>query len=751
MTEIDSEGFLGYYYYNGSDISGTNESGRFIPEDAKLDVTYAVFEGLVALMAVIGNAMVIVVFKRERRLRRRTNFYIISLATADFLVGLLGVPFAVLSSIGLPRNLYACLFTISLLIVLCTISIFCLVAVSVDRYWAILHPMAYSRNVRTKTAIVIISLCWLAGSIIGFLPLFGWHETPQVDTCLFLKVMDYDYLVFLYFATIITPALIMLAFYAHIYRVILKQLRQIVTMNPMGTLSSESRRSSDSSRIRISTSKSPSCKPGHSHGGTMLRVLGAAQKREVKATQNLSIIVLFFMICWIPLYTINCIVAFCRDCKIPPTLMLFCIILSHLNSAVNPLLYAYHLKDFRAALRNLILTMIGYDVSNQELNYRASLASQHQFVQRHSVMDRRLSPQPKIYVDSPVYLRSQQLLQQQQRHQQSILIQQHPLGCTESEASFNVLHKKRLITSTRSDPGSPNILISTSAISDSPVDSNCSTPQRYEMGLFDKSDFKMWRISEVSSVHENSGNRKSIYDNDDAEDHSELILVYTESKDHSLQRAESIERQLQEEHAVELVSRSDTIKDQSNETPEFGLRLTEEDCNHSSLYSFVLSKRRSQSTCCILQENNFGSSVNDPIFLIEQASPQRILTNNVSQPDVNNTVYRNTNCANHYSSSNLVDNYNNNCNNKSSPKFGSTEGKAAVGDKHQRPISRSLSLFSNPQQDEQNSTQKSLSPISNTESVYTSHSSLFNLFSSNGAKQRKCSFKLNKRSTSNDK
>lgn len=119
----------------------------------ELNLTYAIFELLVAIVAVIGNAMVIIVFKRERRLRRRTNYYIVSLAMADFLVGLLGIPFAILASVGLPRNLHACLFTISLLVVCCTISIFCLVAVSVDRYWAILHPMAYSRNVRTKTAI----------------------------------------------------------------------------------------------------------------------------------------------------------------------------------------------------------------------------------------------------------------------------------------------------------------------------------------------------------------------------------------------------------------------------------------------------------------------------------------------------------------------------------------------------------------------------------------------------------------------
>lgn len=118
-----------------------------------LNVPYTIFEILVALVAVVGNAMVIYVFRIERKLRRRTNYYIVSLAIADLFVGLFGIPFAILAAIGLPTNLHACLFTISLLVVLCTISIFCLVAVSIDRYWAILHPMAYSRNVRTRTAI----------------------------------------------------------------------------------------------------------------------------------------------------------------------------------------------------------------------------------------------------------------------------------------------------------------------------------------------------------------------------------------------------------------------------------------------------------------------------------------------------------------------------------------------------------------------------------------------------------------------
>ena len=72
-------------------VNGT----QFLEEDKtkvklELNVPYTIMEALVAFFAVIGNALVIIVFYRERRLRRRTNYYIISLATADFLVGLLG-------------------------------------------------------------------------------------------------------------------------------------------------------------------------------------------------------------------------------------------------------------------------------------------------------------------------------------------------------------------------------------------------------------------------------------------------------------------------------------------------------------------------------------------------------------------------------------------------------------------------------------------------------------------------------------
>lgn len=159
------------------------------------------------------------------------------------------------------------------------------------------------------------------------------------------------------------------------------QVRQTITITAKGA-------GNKSSEQRISITKT--------QGGSMLRVLGAARKREVKATQNLSIIVLFFMMCWFPLYTINCIKAFCPDCFVHPLLTYGCIVLSHLNSAVNPVLYAYHLKDFRAALKSFIFKIFGKELQQPDINYRFSIASQRRFT---SLLDqKRSSMQPKIYV-----------------------------------------------------------------------------------------------------------------------------------------------------------------------------------------------------------------------------------------------------------------------------------------------------------------------------------------------------------------
>lgn len=62
------------------------------------NLAYILAEILIACLAVIGNFLVIFVFYRVKKLQKRTNYFIISLAVADFLTGLVGIPIALLVS-----------------------------------------------------------------------------------------------------------------------------------------------------------------------------------------------------------------------------------------------------------------------------------------------------------------------------------------------------------------------------------------------------------------------------------------------------------------------------------------------------------------------------------------------------------------------------------------------------------------------------------------------------------------------------
>jgi adenosine receptor A2a len=192
-----------------------------------VDYLYTISEATLAILSAVGNMFVLVVFCKFRELRTVTNYYVISLAVADFLVGLIGIPFAIVVSVGLPKNFEACLFMGSLLMLLCTGSIFSLVAVSIDRYVAIIYPLSYPRRMSPFTALMIIISCWILAALIGILPVLGWNRgRPPVPRCFFLEVIDTKYLVFIYFVTIIGPVIFISGVYIRIYQEVRRQVGQ---------------------------------------------------------------------------------------------------------------------------------------------------------------------------------------------------------------------------------------------------------------------------------------------------------------------------------------------------------------------------------------------------------------------------------------------------------------------------------------------------------------------------------------------
>lgn len=55
-------------------------------------VIIAIIEVLAGVVSVIGNAVVIYVMTRDKMLKRLSNYYVISIAVADFLAGIILIP-----------------------------------------------------------------------------------------------------------------------------------------------------------------------------------------------------------------------------------------------------------------------------------------------------------------------------------------------------------------------------------------------------------------------------------------------------------------------------------------------------------------------------------------------------------------------------------------------------------------------------------------------------------------------------------
>ena len=96
--------------------------------------------GLVTMATIVGNVFVMVAISVERHLRANVaNYLIASLTVADLLVAALVMPLAAVNDVthGWPLGRQLCDAWVSFDVLCCTSSILHLVAISLDRYWAV--------------------------------------------------------------------------------------------------------------------------------------------------------------------------------------------------------------------------------------------------------------------------------------------------------------------------------------------------------------------------------------------------------------------------------------------------------------------------------------------------------------------------------------------------------------------------------------------------------------------------------------
>jgi len=137
-----------------------------------------------AVFTVTGNVLVMAAVACEPCLQAGvTNYFVVSLAVADLVIGAVVMPFGIVIEVTggwWPFGADWCDVWHSFDVLASTASILNLSVIALDRYWAITDPIAYPGRMSTARAFVFIGLVWVCSATISFPAIAWWRHSAAV-------------------------------------------------------------------------------------------------------------------------------------------------------------------------------------------------------------------------------------------------------------------------------------------------------------------------------------------------------------------------------------------------------------------------------------------------------------------------------------------------------------------------------------------------------------------------------------------
>ncbi|XP_075057034.1 trace amine-associated receptor 4-like [Mixophyes fleayi] len=284
------------------------------------------------ILTIMGNLMVIISVSHFTQLHTPTNFLILSLAIADFLVGLIIMPYSMVRSVtscwyfgDIFCKIHSCFD-----VMLCTTSIFHLFFISVDRYYAICHPLNYYRKITIPVVEVFLCVSWSWPFLYSFgLTLSNKHmEGIQnyvatlscTGSCIlvFNKLWGTISLLICFFI----PGILMIGIYIHIVFIARKQAKAITKHT-----NSLCNKKATSSRTYMNV--------------------------ENKAARTLSLVMGAFLLCWSPFFVVTVIDPYINFSTSEDAFNAV-LWLGYFNSTLNPIIYALFYPWFKKSFACII-------------------------------------------------------------------------------------------------------------------------------------------------------------------------------------------------------------------------------------------------------------------------------------------------------------------------------------------------------------------------------------------------------------
>ncbi|XP_048356668.1 5-hydroxytryptamine receptor 2B [Sphaerodactylus townsendi] len=439
----------------------TSGSGNESTQPATAEEHRFHWAALLILMVIIptigGNILVILAVSLEKKLQYATNYFLMSLAVADLLVGLLVMPIAlltVMSEIAWPLPQDLCPVWLFLDVLFSTASIMHLCAISLDRYVAIKKPIQASQYNSRATTLIKITVVWLISIGIALpIPIRGLGEdtaTLTNFTCLLTPQRFGDFILYGSVAAFFIPLAIMVVTYFLTIRALRKKahlinkLPQRLNWSAVSTVfQRDVTPSSSPEKLAMLNGSRKDKALAKGNEELLMRRMSTMGKKSVQTLTNeqraskvLGIVFFLFLLMWCPFFITNITSVLCKSAcreRIIQKLMEIFVWIGYVSSGVNPLVYTLFNKTFREAFGRYMtcnyrtsLTARGLRKCSSRLSFRNSVAENSKLFMMHHGMRNGISP---VVYQSPIQSSSAILLD-------TLLLTENEVDKTEEQVSY---------------------------------------------------------------------------------------------------------------------------------------------------------------------------------------------------------------------------------------------------------------------------------------------------------------------------
>ena len=303
-----------------SNITSNRTSGSITIEPT--DAWYWVIRGIIAVLTIAGNGLVIYFVVSKRRLRVSNNWFVLSLAVADFCVGLFTTPSGLACAFYCECDWRLQITFYNFLLFASTLNLW---AMAIDRYIGIVHSLRYTSLMTTSRVIGMVTMAWGISLIAAFARFIWWFDDSGGG-----RMIDKYYRVVLDLFFGIFSCVVLLFIYLRILFISRKLAKQAATQV----------KDVNYNQAKSQDLELPSVAKRH------------RRTRRNSSARVLGSVVLLFVLC----YILSIYISFCLNFKlrsVNPLVASISLLLVHCNSCVNFVVYAFMKSDIRVELKRL--------------------------------------------------------------------------------------------------------------------------------------------------------------------------------------------------------------------------------------------------------------------------------------------------------------------------------------------------------------------------------------------------------------